>query len=134
MQNKAQVAGILTIVSGVLGIIGALIFICMIVFFRYFMTSQSGIYDTESREVFGVMALVYGISGFFMLICSVVSIIGGIYALKRRLWGLALAGAICGIIIFMPLGIVATVFVSQGQNEFSLPDNNTGRISTTPEQ
>jgi hypothetical protein len=52
---------------------------------------------------------------------GIVAIVGGIYALRRRIWGLALAGSICALIIFPPLfilGILAIIFVALGKGEF----------------
>ena len=67
---------------------------------------------------FGIVGL--GFIGLPMLILSVVSIIGGIYAIQRRLWGLALAGAICAIIgPFALLGIAATIFIAIAKPEFN---------------
>lgn len=54
-----------------------------------------------------------------LIILGIIAIVGGIYALKRRIWGLALAGAICALVgpQFL-LGIAAIVFVALGKNEF----------------
>lgn len=53
------------------------------------------------------------------IVLGAVAIVGGVYALKRRIWGLALAGAICAL--FGPwgiLGLLAIIFVAMGKNEF----------------
>jgi hypothetical protein len=78
-----------------------------------------------------VVATIGGIGGAFigmawlsavgapLIVLGIVAIVGGIYALRRRLWGLALAGSICAL--FGPwvlLGILAIVFVSLGKGEF----------------
>ena len=52
------------------------------------------------------------------LIITAVILIGGIYALKRKMWGWALASSILSILAFLPLGIAATVLVAQSKNEF----------------
>jgi len=44
--------------------------------------------------------------------------VGGIYALGRRVWGLALAGSICALVGFGILGILAIIFVILGKGEF----------------
>ena len=67
----------------------------------------------------GLLALI-GIPG---IILGIVAIVGGIYALKRRLWGLALAGAICALLFTIPflgwiLAILAIIFVSLARREF----------------
>jgi hypothetical protein len=52
---------------------------------------------------------------------GIVAIIGGVFALRRRIWGLALAGAICSL-CFPPyswfLAIPAIVFVALSKREF----------------
>jgi hypothetical protein len=53
-----------------------------------------------------------------LIILGVIAIVGGIYALKRRIWGLALAGSICALIGPWILGIPAIVFVALGKGEF----------------
>jgi hypothetical protein len=78
-----------------------------------------------------VIATVGGIGGAFigmgwlsaigapLIVLGIVAIVGGIYALRRRLWGLALAGSICALIgPWALLGILAIVFVSLGKGEF----------------
>jgi len=49
-----------------------------------------------------------------------VAIAGGVCALRRRLWGLALAGAICAAMIPPPffLGVLAIIFLSVSRAEF----------------
>jgi hypothetical protein len=57
---------------------------------------------------------------------GIVAIVGGIFALKRRRWGLALAGSICVMFCFIfvpillnvPLAIAAIVLVVLGKGEF----------------
>jgi len=61
-----------------------------------------------------------------MIIIGIVAIVGGVFALKRRRWGLALAGSICAFFSFffipvflnVPLGIAAIVLVIMGKGEF----------------
>ncbi len=54
--------------------------------------------------------------------CGVVAIIGGIFALRRRVWVLALIGAILAIPLIpvgTVLGILATLWISQARKEFA---------------
>ena len=62
------------------------------------------------------------------IMLGLIAIVGGIFAIRRRVWGLALAGAICsivpphpwGFLIWTPvLGILAVVFVVSSKSEFS---------------
>jgi hypothetical protein len=61
---------------------------------------------------------------------GLIAIVGGIFAIRRKVWGLALAGAICAIVPPHPwgyltwtpvLGILAVVFVALSKNEFTGP-------------
>ena len=61
------------------------------------------------------------------IMLGLIAIAGGILAIRRKVWGLALAGAICAIVpphpwgylIWTPaLGILAVVLVALSKNEF----------------
>lgn len=58
--------------------------------------------------------------GWPILVLGVMAIIGGVFAIRRQKWGLALAGAICAVLIPPPfiLGILAIVFIALGHGEF----------------
>ena len=110
---KPTAAGILTIIAGFLGL---LIGIALAV--------GLGIAGTMIGVIPGIPGI--GFLAFIAIpgiILSIVAIVGGIYALRRRLWGLALAGAICALLFTLPflgwiLAILAIIFVSLGKGEF----------------
>ena len=59
------------------------------------------------------------------LTIRILAIVGGVFALKRKRWGLALAGSVCAIfssvflmLVNVPLGIAAIVLVVLGRGEF----------------
>jgi hypothetical protein len=57
---------------------------------------------------------------------GIVAIVGGVFAIKRRRWGLALAGCVCAVfsviwipvLVNVPLAIAAIVLVVLGRGEF----------------
>ena len=105
---KPTTAGILSIVCGAWGlIIGSVIAVA---------GGSAAWYAGVPFFVPRILAVI----GIPMIMLGVVAIIGGIYAVKRRLWGLALAGAICALLIPPPfiLGILAIIFVVMGKDEF----------------
>lgn len=53
-----------------------------------------------------------------LIILGILDIIGGIYALLRKGWGMALAGAIASLVTSPLLGIVALVLVIISRKEF----------------
>ena len=81
--------------------------------------------------IFGLVIATVGSIGWFFgvpwvsaigapsIILGIIAIVGGSYALRRRVWGLALAGSICALIgPWGLLGLLAIIFVSLGKGEF----------------
>ena len=105
---KPTTAGILGIIAGAIGVLFGLI-----------LAVAGGILGT----IVGVFIPFIGgaVAGVFAipLILGIVAIIGGVYALKRRTWGLALAGSICAFFCVWFLGVPAIIFVILGKREFS---------------
>ena len=66
----------------------------------------------------GIVQGVLIIMAVLLAIFSALPLIGGIYAVQRKNWGLALAGSIVAILSSTPLGIVSTVLVALAKNEF----------------
>jgi len=57
--------------------------------------------------------------GIGVAVLGIVSITGGVFALKRRRWGLALAGAICALVAGnIGLAIPAILFLSLSKEVF----------------
>lgn len=83
-----------------------------------------------------IVAVIGGVLTFFiaglgallgvpLIILSVVAIAGGLFAIRKRAWGLALAAAICAFVVGLPfvapaivLGIPAIVFTALGKGKF----------------
>jgi len=55
--------------------------------------------------------------GGLILVLGIIAIAGGFSAIRRKSFGLALAGAICALPSVI-LGILAVIFVSLGKREF----------------
>jgi hypothetical protein len=115
---KPTVGGILSIISGAVAVLVGIGVIVRVEFARRMVWHWQW-------EVAAALALVLG----------VIAIVGGICALNRRVWGLALAGAICAL--FPPhvavLGILAIIFVALSKGEFnhSAPRATAGTVSST---
>jgi len=99
---KPTTAGILSIIAGAIGVISGI---------------RVAVFGGIIGTFFGMAWL--GAFGIPLIILGVVALVGGIYALRRRVWGLALAGSICALIgPWAILGILAIIFVSLGKGEF----------------
>ncbi|MEJ2047632.1 MAG: hypothetical protein P8X92_06495 [Dehalococcoidia bacterium] len=100
---KGTTAGILTIIGGICGIaVGAILATVGTAFLL-------GVPGLELMA--GIGAGIIGI--------GVVALIAGIFTLRRKSWGFALAGAILALFPIIPLGVLAIIFVSLGKKEFS---------------
>jgi hypothetical protein len=122
MGNNAKVGGILSIVSGAFGFLalGYFVFIIWMFNFMFTMPQPYGPMTPElPQEFFQIMAIFYGAMGLIMALIGALGIVGGVYALKKKHWGLALAGAIAGSVTFFPCGIPAIIFVCLGKDEFA---------------
>ena len=117
---KPIVAGILNIVGGALRILGSIGVIIGIMFFLPVSTTVGpGPVPEFGRWLIpGVMETILLIAIVFLLIVGILPIIGGIYALQRRKWGLALAGSIVAIFGSSMMGILATIFTALSKDEF----------------
>jgi hypothetical protein len=117
---KPMVAGILDIVCGAMRIIGAIAVLAGIMFFIPVATSvgPGPVPDMPNWMIPGVLSTILIIGLIFLLIVGILPIIGGIYALQRKKWGLALAGSIVAIFGSSVMGILATIFVAMAKDEF----------------
>jgi hypothetical protein len=108
-----SVAGILNIISGVVSLLGSLIMALVVgVFF-------SSSYDSYSGQEYSAI-LIWVVLFLPFIIISLLAITGGVFALRKKLWGLALAGSIGSILTIWawPLGVASVIFVSLSKNEF----------------
>lgn len=82
------------------------------------------VFGTLGAAGVGFIGGIFGIgwlSAIFapLIVFGIVAMIGGICALMRRVWGLALTGSIFAVIgPWFVLGILAIIFVSLGKGEF----------------
>jgi hypothetical protein len=125
MQNYARAGGILSIVAGGLGCLSALVLVLLAVFMGVLFGGNvfdGHYYNSPGPEfTLEIMAIFYAVCGGIGVLVSVLAIIGGVYGIKKKNWGLALAGAIAGVLAFFPCGVIAIIFTALGKPEFSAP-------------
>jgi len=103
---KPTTAGILSIIAGSLGAITGIVVAIV------GGAIAAGLkFIPAIPEIFGAVAIP-------RIILGIVAILGGVYALERRKWGLALAGSICSLFCVFFLGIPAIIFVAMAKDEF----------------
>ncbi len=112
------VAGILNIITGafrLLGFIGVIIAIIFLNAVSYWWGEiESGVYPLTSQYI----ALILIFVAVFLAVTGILSLVGGISALQRKRWGLALAGSIISIFGSLLLGIPAIIFTAISKQEF----------------
>ena len=100
---KPTTAGILCIIAGAIAVIIGIVIA---------VVGSIGLFFWMPWPLFSAI-------GVPIIVVGVIAIGGGSYALKRRMWGLALAGSICACLgPWVILGILAIIFVSLGKGEF----------------
>lgn len=104
-----KTAGILDIIAGSLGIIVIFFLAMALIFIGYFIPA-GGIPEWVPFLV-GVIAIP-------AVLIDILAIVGGTFALKRKTWGVALAGSIAAIFSSFILGVVALIFTIIGKSEF----------------
>jgi hypothetical protein len=104
---KSLTAGILDIVSGV-----GMLFVC------FWLVLAGGILGVVGGDVPSwVSALLFGLAGPFAVL-AIVAVIGGIFCIRRKIWGMALAGSIAAFFCCFLFGIISIILVSTSRSEF----------------
>ncbi|MCL2679369.1 MAG: hypothetical protein FWF18_03710 [Dehalococcoidia bacterium] len=121
-MQKALIAGILSIVSGVFSLLSTLILLVMPAFTEAIINDAASTASEPVPEgLLSFLTAIYIVIAIFYFILGVLSIVGGIFACQRKRWGWALAGAIAAILSFTPIGIAAVILLSIGKQEFDQP-------------
>jgi hypothetical protein len=120
MTNHARIGGILTIVAGAFGILGGFgVFLGVLIMRLVSSTSYTPYGSLFPAQLLTIIMAFYAVWGIFLGLLGVLGIVGGVFALRKKNWGVALAGAIAGAITFLLCGVPAVIFVTLAKPEFS---------------
>ena len=117
---KPTAAGILCIIAGVVYVPASVVINLLLDLAMLVVTGEPG--------GSGEFPIAFAVTMWILpLVLAVIAVVGGIHALRRRRWGLALAGSICvlipwiviaisGIVILLPFGssLIAAFIVLTG--------------------
>jgi hypothetical protein len=109
-------AGTLSMISGAFGIIGIAFLIVFVATFGEETARDALISIGFLKTVIPLQII--GFISIPLFVINVITIIGGIYAVQRKAWGLALAGAVCAFVSVQILGILSIVFIALSKKEF----------------
>jgi len=113
--------GVLSIVAGVFELIAGGIMVALVSLgipfsvwlFSLFPDVPGGWFEHS----IGVVSIWLIVMGGLFLVLGILAIVGGVSAIRRKSFGLSLAGAICALPSNI-LGILAVIFVSLSKKEF----------------
>lgn len=111
MENRWRTvtAGILDIVSGV-----GMLFGCIWLILAGGVTWSMG-----SSVPQWLPGLLFGLTVPFLAL-AILAVIGGIYSIMRKSWGMALTGAIAAFFCFFIFGAVSIVLTAVSRSDFAL--------------
>jgi hypothetical protein len=123
MSNKAQPAGILTIITGSIGALGSLVLLGLIPLIRSAMTdptfqTNNTLTPAEIKTAADFMTGFVTFGAVIGILLAIFIIFAGVYTLQRKAWGLGLAGSIVGLFVFFPTAVPALVFTALARPEF----------------
>jgi hypothetical protein len=119
---KPTAAGILCIIAAIICIALVVLSVLLIgVFQLFWIFGASPGQEIPGGDVVNGILIGGGI-------VSIAAIAGAVCCFKRRLWGLALAGAICALVGFGVLGMLAITFISLSRSEFKSGTGATGGL------
>jgi hypothetical protein len=109
MRNYARTSGILSIISGILGIgYGVTINLAVL-----YLAPAS---DSVVTSALFIALIIFVL--FLFVAAGGLAIAGGMMALDKIRWRLALTGTIAAIFTFFPVGIPALIFLRKAKPEF----------------
>ena len=114
---KPAVAGILDIISGV-----GMLFVCFCLMLGGYYASMIGGPNSQ-----WLPALLYAL-GILFIVVAIIAITGGVFCIQRKVWGLALAGAIAAFFCCFLFGAVSIALILLARSEFGQ-----GLIAQAPE-
>ena len=107
--RKPKIGGILVIISGVLGLLGA-------INYSVGFGNISGLGRGDIPPF--IPSIVLGMS-IPSIIIAIIALVGGIFAVQRKRWRWALAGSISAVLSFLLLGLPAIILIALSRDEFT---------------
>jgi hypothetical protein len=111
-------AGILNIITGALSAFSVIALIVTVIAVDTWTFIGSMVPAEEMPFVFSIINIILISLLLLSVMHTIFPILGGVFALRRRRWGWALAGSIVAIVALLPLGVASTIFVSLAKDEF----------------
>ena len=114
-SNKGTVAGILDITAGIFGMVGGIPLLALAIGGA---TVLGMVPEPEANAVAFLPLVILLPLACLCYLAGLIAIFGGVAALNRRRWGLAVAGSIAAVFGFFPVGVLAVIFTILAEPEF----------------
>ncbi len=113
---KPMAAGILNLTVGTFDLLGTMsLIIAVFAVGTADLFLEQDIYPMTMSFIDAILIVMT----IYLAVVGILAIIGGIYALQRRKWGLALTGSIAATLSCGVLGIASVVFMAISKDEFA---------------
>ena len=109
-------------VAGVLDFTSGLISLAVALFLTAVNVSIGDVMDFAGVSQwlpFNFLGILWAVAVLFFIICGGVALAGGIIALRRRTWGLAVTGSVVASFPWFLLGITAVALTALATDEFA---------------
>ena len=119
--GKPVASGIINIIVGSLCVLSALILGFGMLFFPlccFLPLSDGDILNVPVLDIPRYLGIIAAYFTWKFGILGILSIIGGVFNLKRKRWGLALAGSIAVAVLTL-WGVVSVIFTALSKDEFA---------------
>jgi hypothetical protein len=103
---RSVTAGILDIISGV-----GMLFVC------FWLVVAGGITSMVGNVPQWLPGFLFAIAVPFAIL-ALLAVVGGIFSIKRRFWGMALTGAIAAFFCCFMFGIISIILTALSRSEF----------------
>lgn len=114
--SKATVAGVLSMIAGGAAILGG------VVLATIGLIGSSAlvlVHDPDVPQVVKLLPLLFFYTlAMLLFVSGGVAVAGGMSAVQRRSWGMALAGSIAAVLCVLPLGVAAVILIVMAEAEF----------------
>ena len=104
-----KTAGILGIIAGAFGVLSIAGFYALATVLHFMAPSK----EAPQWVLIIILALL-----IIRLLIDILAIVGGVFCIRKKAWGLSLAGSIAAALSSWVLGIPALIFVIMGKNQF----------------
>ena len=103
---RTSTAGILNIIAGV-----GMLFVC------FWLVVAGGITSMVGNVPQWLPGFLFALAVPFVIL-SILAVIGGIFSIKRKFWGMALTGAIAAFFCCAIFGIISIILTALSHSEF----------------